>query len=133
MVWEKNLMMIEMHNLEHSLGKHTFSLGMNHFGDMVRSPHLLSLLSSAHTSRSSSALSADPRLCCIPSNSQTHEEFRQVMNGYAHKTQKKRTGSLFMEPSFLEAPKKVDWRENGYVTVVKDQVSPGKMNELWLF
>ncbi|XP_062339988.1 cathepsin La isoform X2 [Osmerus eperlanus] len=93
MVWEKNLKKIEMHNLEHSLGKHSYSLGMNHFGDM------------------------------------TNEEFRQVMNGYKLQ-QRKFKGSLFLEPNNMEAPKQVDWREEGYVTPVKDQ---GQCGSCWAF
>uniref|UniRef100_A0A8D0E1M9 Cathepsin L n=1 Tax=Salvator merianae TaxID=96440 RepID=A0A8D0E1M9_SALMN len=95
MVWEKNLKMIELHNLDHSLGKHSYRLGMNHFGDM------------------------------------TNEEFRQVMNGYRHsKSEKKYSGSFFLEPNFLEAPRSVDWREKGYVTPVKDQ---GNCGSCWAF
>ncbi|XP_020827355.1 cathepsin L2-like [Phascolarctos cinereus] len=33
--WEKNLRMIEKHNLEYSAGKHSFHMKMNKFGDMT--------------------------------------------------------------------------------------------------
>ncbi len=35
-IWEENLDMINVHNLETSLGLHTYELAMNHLGDLVR-------------------------------------------------------------------------------------------------
>ncbi|XP_051054874.1 cathepsin S [Phodopus roborovskii] len=35
LIWEKNLKFVMLHNLEHSLEMHSYSLGMNHMGDMT--------------------------------------------------------------------------------------------------
>ena len=34
-IWEENLAMIHKHNLESDIDIHTYTLGMNQFGDMV--------------------------------------------------------------------------------------------------
>uniref|UniRef100_A0A8D2GVL4 Cathepsin S n=1 Tax=Urocitellus parryii TaxID=9999 RepID=A0A8D2GVL4_UROPR len=45
LIWEKNLKFVMLHNLEHSMGMHSYDLGMNHLGDMT-SEEVVSLMSS---------------------------------------------------------------------------------------
>ncbi|PIO24590.1 hypothetical protein AB205_0129890 [Aquarana catesbeiana] len=35
MIWEDNLKFVNIHNLEYSLGLHTYEAGMNHLADMT--------------------------------------------------------------------------------------------------
>ncbi|NXI43264.1 CATS protein, partial [Galbula dea] len=35
LTWEQNLRLVTLHNLEHSLGLHSYELGMNHLADMT--------------------------------------------------------------------------------------------------
>ncbi|XP_075396455.1 cathepsin S isoform X2 [Tenrec ecaudatus] len=45
LIWEKNLKTVMLHNLEHSMGMHSYDLGMNHLGDMT-TEEVTSLMSS---------------------------------------------------------------------------------------
>ena len=51
-----------------------------------------------------------------------------MLNGYKRGPDRRVRGSLFIEPNFLLVPKQVDWREKGYVTPIKDQVSFNESN-----
>ncbi|KAJ8354617.1 hypothetical protein SKAU_G00221840 [Synaphobranchus kaupii] len=42
-IWENNLKLISLHNLEASMGMHTYDLGMNHLGDLTTAEVLDSL------------------------------------------------------------------------------------------
>ncbi|XP_027717890.1 cathepsin S-like [Vombatus ursinus] len=45
LIWEKNLKFVMLHNLEHSMGLHSYDLSMNHLADMT-SEEVASLMSS---------------------------------------------------------------------------------------
>ncbi|XP_037356028.1 cathepsin S [Talpa occidentalis] len=45
LIWEKNLKYVMLHNLEHSMGMHSYDLGMNHLADMT-SEEVMTLMSS---------------------------------------------------------------------------------------
>ena len=90
-IWLANMAHIEKHNFEYAIGEKTFTLGMNHYGDLSSKEFASTyngFLHAAHKTRGFKG--GNPYLDHVNADE-------------------------------LEVPKEMDWREHGLVTDVKDQ------------
>jgi len=93
--WEHNVKSVMHHNIKHSLGESTFTMGVNQFTDMTR------------------------------------DEFARITTGFKpsveqkHKRRHTKAKHHSCRPKMLDevnVPDSVDWRTEGYVTEVKDEL-----------
>ena len=113
-VWLENLDVIAKHNIEADMGHHSYRLGMNEYGDLV------SLIKNRYfTSMGVYICTMQFKLLNFPS-CQTTEEATAMLNGV--RSSDFVNGSTFIPPNNLKLPKTVDWRKEGYVTPIKNQV-----------
>jgi cathepsin L len=90
-IWLANMAHIEKHNFEYALGEKTFTLGMNHYGDLSSKEFASTYNGFLHAEHKTRGFKGgDPYLDHVNADE-------------------------------LEVPKEMDWREHGLVTDVKDQ------------
>lgn len=90
-VWEENLKRIAIHNLEASMGKHTYTLGMNAYGDMGHEEFLQNISAGC------------------------------LMKFDGVETETETDSARFLPSDFIQVPQNVDWRKKQVVTRIKNQ------------
>ncbi|XP_035476549.2 procathepsin L isoform X1 [Scophthalmus maximus] len=89
--WQKNVHLVLRHNQEASVGKHSFTLGLNHLADMPSS------------------------------SIKTAEEINEKLNGLKPEERVHFRNDTFKEASGSSTPQTVDWRKTGLVSPVQNQ------------
>lgn len=115
-IWEENLEMISVHNLEVSLGLHSYELAMNHLGDLV---------SEGKCNRVKMSCFKLKLMHQVALSLQTIEELIASLTGTVAPVGLERIHYDLVKIN-TSVPESVDWREGGLVTSVKTQVTGGR-------